>query len=93
MLEIFKVLFKSKKKYLFVEFLAAMEGDDFDVLEKSWLDHYQRFVDRIPEMLQTVHYGDCTRSCQTCDICLLEGFLKDYREYYFNEDKWRKDNL
>lgn len=30
------------------------------------------------------HGGDCTDAPHTCDLCLLESLLKEYREYRFN---------
>ena len=39
------------------------------------------------------HMGDCTNEAQSCFLCGMEQMLKDYREYFFDEDKWRKINL
>lgn len=33
------------------------------------------------------HDGDCTAMIHTCDLCCLEGILKDYIEYYFSEEE------
>ena len=87
-------IFKTKRKYTFVEFQAAMEGEDFDVLEESWVDHYRNYNNNhTPNSLNDVHSGDCTKSCHTCDLCLLEYNLKEYREYFFDEAAWRKKYL
>ncbi len=75
-------------KYKFIEFIAALEGDDFDKLEQSLLTHYTNLLKDYLINLQ-YHQGDCTKSCHTCMICLLENWINDYREYTFNEDKWR----
>lgn len=88
-----KLLKTHNMKYTFIEFLAAYEGDDFDVIDPMWLDHYKKSVNAYSEMLEKEsHGGDCTKEPYTCGLCLIEHQLKDYREYVFNEEKWRNDN-
>ena len=81
------------RKYTFVEFVAALECDDFDVLEESWLKWAKEFVSHLNTDEVGVHYGDCTNQPISCYLCVIETLLKDYREYYFNEERWRKENL
>jgi hypothetical protein len=83
-----------RPKYKFNEFLAAMESDDFDIIEESWLEWANKFISSIPNVLMTdYHGGDCTKMPAPCPICVYETLLTDYREYYFDEENWRKENL
>lgn len=82
------------KKYNFIEFIAATESRDFDKIDEKCLtwakklyDHYK--LDNIEKM---IHIGDCTKHSHPCDLCLLEYFLKEYKEYSLNEGNWREDN-
>lgn len=80
------------KKYSFVEYLAAMEGENFDVLEPKYLTWAKDFVTYLMGVLHTeFHHGDCTKAACSCPFCSLEGNLEDYKEYYFNTEQWRKE--
>ncbi len=82
-----------KKKYTFVEFIAALETEDFDIIDKDWLIWANKFVDAYPEVFKKgIHDGDCTKQPFSCMLCLMDTLLLDYKEYYFNEKKWREDN-
>lgn len=81
----------SNKKYTFFEFLGACESEDFDNIEPSYIEEYKRMIPLFLE--QTIHDGDCTKQPASCSLCCLETLLAGYREYYFNEEKWRKENL
>jgi len=84
----------SNKKYTFVEFMAACEGDDFDSPSQDNIDWAEQFVDAFPKIMKTeVHFGDCTNHAVSCNICIFETLLRDYRKYYFNEEEWRKENI
>lgn len=80
-----------KKKYTLYEFMGACESDDFDIVDEHWMEHYKTMMPTLLE--QTIHDGDCTKQPISCPLCCLETLLADYREYYFNEEKWRKENL
>lgn len=88
------------KKYTFAEFLAAKESIsyaepdsyyNFDNPDPSWLTHFKN--DGLPDLKDEIHLGDCTKFPTACYLCGLEDDLRDYRKYYFNEEKWRKDNI
>lgn len=71
------------KKYSLIEFVAANESEDFNNIEKSWLNWSKEFV---PELLkQEGHQGDCTKHSHPCNLCVLENILEKYKKYYFNE--------
>lgn len=38
---------------------------------------------------EDIHYGDCNNNPCSCDLCKLEMFLKEYREYC-RENKYIK---
>lgn len=79
---------KYKKKYTFIEFVGATEADDFDNITN---EDIQWGKDLISSLLNAkYHEGDCTKQPFTCSLCLLEGLLNEYREYYFNEEKYRE---
>lgn len=81
------------KKYTFAEFIGAIEDDDFDNPSEDNLEWARQFVDAFPQVMKTeVHFGDCTKAPVACNICIYETLLSDYREYYFNEEKWREEN-
>jgi hypothetical protein len=84
---------EQSKKYTFVEFVAAWESDDFDDIEPSWLRWAEHLIENYGKLLNAHHLGDCTKTPISCNLCVLESLLTDYREYYFNEEEWRKNNL
>ena len=73
-------------KYTFVEFIAAQEGDDFNVIEGDNLEWAISFVISMGESSNLIHEGDCTKQNHTCTLCLYELYLKEYREYYFQPE-------
>jgi hypothetical protein len=80
-------------KYTFVEFIAAQEGDDFNVIEGDNLEWAISFVISMGESSNLIHEGDCTKQNHTCTLCLYELYLKEYREYFFKEDTLEKEAL
>lgn len=40
------------KKYTFVQFLCALESEDFDNPDYSWLDWANRYVDSFGEIMK-----------------------------------------
>jgi hypothetical protein len=74
-------------KYTFVEFIAAQEGDDFNVIEPSNLTWAESFVKYMGDVGNLFHIGDCTKQNHTCTLCVYELYLKEYREYYFREEE------
>jgi hypothetical protein len=82
------------KKYTFHQYIAAIEGDDFDNITEDNLKWADQFIDAFPKIMKTeLHYGDCTNVPCTCTICIYRTLLLEYEEYYFNEEEWRKVNL
>ena len=74
------------KKYTFVEYIAAVEGEDFNTIEPSWLVWANDLADSIPETLKKeIHEGDCTKQSHTCNLCLIETLLNEYYRYYFKD--------
>jgi hypothetical protein len=84
---------ESDRKYTFIEFIAALESKDFDNVDSSWMEWALTFVEEIKNPVNSKHEGDCTRTPAPCYLCVFEGLLNDYRDYYFNEEKWRGENL
>ena len=82
-----------KKKYTFIEFIAACESDDFDNIDVTWIPWANQFVSHLNSEYGCIHYGDCTKHAISCYLCNIESLLKNYKEYYFNEVEWRTENL
>jgi hypothetical protein len=80
-------------KYTFIQFVAALESDDFDKIDETWLPWAKEFVSYLNSDNVNIHDGDCTKKPFSCYLCVVENLLSDYREYYFNEEEWRKNNL
>ena len=79
-------------KYSFSEFLAAQEGRDFDVVEESWLNWSDKFVNSIPDILFSDRpYPQGTPG--NCPTNVIAQELQSYLDYYYDEEKWRKENL
>ncbi len=74
-------------KYTFVEFIAAQEGDDFNVIEPENLTWATGFVESMGQSTNWIHEGDCTKQNHSCPLCVYELYLKEYREYYFREEE------
>jgi len=81
------------KKYTFIEFIAACESDNFDNIDESWIHWAKQFVSHLNSDTANIHLGDCTKMPISCYLCNIENLLKNYREYYFNEIEWRKNQL
>lgn len=79
-------------KYTFVEFIAAQEGDDFNVIEPSNLTWAESFVKYMGDVGNLFHIGDCTKQNHTCTLCVYELYLKEYREYYFQPESIELDD-
>lgn len=73
-------------KYKFVEFIAAQEGDDFNVIEPSNMEWATGFVGSMGRSANWIHEGDCTKQNHSCPLCVYEVYLKEYREYYLNQE-------
>lgn len=80
------------KKYTFVEFISAWQDSDFDNMTEQKLMFGRAFLKSCRPEFENVHNGDCTKSSHPCSLCVLEKYLKDYKEYMFNEQKWRNEN-
>jgi hypothetical protein len=83
------------KKYNFIEFLCALESDDFDNPDYSWKEFYIKFLKQYPDLLinDGIHHGDCTKVSCPCDLCVLETLLKEFYQYTFDEKTFRKENM
>jgi hypothetical protein len=80
-------------KYTLVEFIAALESDDFDQLDETWVGWAKDFLSHLNSNLVSGHNGDCTNQPSPCYLCVVENMLKNYREYCLSEEQWRKNNL
>jgi hypothetical protein len=81
------------KKYTFIQFVAANESDDFDSIDETWIPWAKEFVSHLNSDVVNIHHGDCTNQPVSCYLCTIENLLKNYKEYYFNEEEWRQKNL
>jgi hypothetical protein len=79
-------------KYTFIEFIAAQEGDDFNVIEPSNLTWAESFVKSMGDISNLIHEGDCTKQNISCTLCVYELYLKEYREYYFQPESIELDD-
>lgn len=74
------------KKYTFVEFVAAQEGDSFNEIEEVNLRWAENYIKSLTYLADMVHEGDCTKENMTCGLCLTELLLQEYKEYYFKKE-------
>lgn len=82
------------KKYNFVQFLCALESEDFDNPDYTWMDWAYNYVDSFGKIMKNqFHGGDCTKESNSCMHCLFEQLLSEYRIYYFEEERFRKEYL
>jgi hypothetical protein len=80
-------------KYNFIEFIAALEGDDFNVINPDNLLWAEDFIQAYDGKWSTLrHNGDCIGWSQPCTICTIEQYFEEYREYCLNEKEWREKN-
>jgi hypothetical protein len=77
------------KKYNFTEFVAALEGENFDEIEPINLQWATETFGTI-SLKDQVHGGDCTKMPGTCYLCHLEDYLTQFHQYTFNENEFRK---
>ena len=79
-------------KYSFKEFLSALESEDFDKVDNNYGEKYIKNICEILCDDNSKHYGDCTKHSITCYLCNLQYYLEDYKNYFFDEEIWRKEN-
>lgn len=70
----------------FLEFIASKPGNGTP-------EHWKRVIPLMFEENNWVHEGDCTRVSCTCNLCLIEQYLKEYREYIFKYAQYEKLSL
>ena len=70
----------------FLEFIASMPHNGTP-------EHWKRVIPLMFEENNWVHEGDCTRVSCTCNLCLIEQYLKEYREYIFKYAQYEKLSL
>ncbi len=80
-----------EKKYTFIQFIVALESDNFDNIDKTWIPWATEFISHLKSESDQ-HVGDCTNTPISCYLCTIEYLLRNYREYYFNEELWRTEN-
>lgn len=82
------------KKYTFLEFLAATNGNDFDNLLESQIEPSLRFLEDIFLELKknSKHSKNCINT-KGCNLCKLERLLKEYFLYTFDESLYREMNF
>lgn len=68
------------------EFLSTLEDDDGKP-NKKWEEHWRKHLPAIlaSDKDTARHAGDCTKSPGTCVLCFVEDALRQYREYFFDE--------
>lgn len=73
------------KKLTLPEFISLYDSEDGQP-DPIWADHW---ATHLPEMLQgsnvESHHGDCTKAPCSCMLCMLEQWLREYREYFFDQ--------
>ena len=69
----------------FYEFVRWAANNFEEPASKEWADSWFNSINN------DIHNGDCTNHPYTCNICLLESFLNEYAEYYFNYENWKKN--
>lgn len=76
------------KKYNLIQFLAAFEGEYFDIIEPDNLEWAENSITTL--LKNPVHQGDCTEESQPCMLCMIEDTLRQYHDYRFNFDSFIK---
>ena len=66
----------------FAEWVAWDEAEIGELIPLDWAKQFIAF-----DCGANRHFGDCTKSPQSCYLCVLEQFLSEYREYRFNVKK------
>lgn len=79
-------------KYTFAEFTAALEGDDFNVIEPNLLEWATKFIESMGKAGSLVHHGDCTHHAISCLLCAYERMLSEYHTYYFSPKLYDQDS-
>jgi hypothetical protein len=73
-----------KPKLTFPEFIALYDSEEKENPNPDWAAHWRT---QLPNMISSnIHMGDCTRQSCPCNLCMLETWLREYREYYFNKE-------
>jgi len=83
-------------KYTLIEFIAATECKDFDTLEPMYVEWAKKVISSFGNEDDTEgykHHGDCQSLPCPCSLCAMEYYLKNYRQFVFNEEEYRKENL
>lgn len=79
-------------KYSFVQFVAALDSKDFDMMEALRVVLTLNFFEK-SNYLDSTHDEDCVGSYKDCNLCRIEYLLTQYKEYCLDENTWRKNNL
>lgn len=82
----------TNRKYSLIEFIAACESENFDIIEEGWLEWATNFANYLP----TACKEDKPFKKGTIGISpitALYNYLEDYHDYFDNETEWREANL
>lgn len=81
-----------EKKYTFKEFVAAIESENFDRIDRNAIETTKSFFLKLHEQ-DFVYIDKEGKFSLSCDLSLLENYLKEYRMYQFDEEKFRREYL
>ena len=70
------------RKMTFIEFMAYQDSDGYEI-DNSWLNHWKEWIPKV--ILSDKHKGDCTDFSCSCEFCVVETYLKEYKEYFFEK--------
>lgn len=76
-------------KLNFFEWFAAQEADEGEDVKDllPWTEKY--FTKTAWESYRTsepIHDGDCVKRPYTCDLCVIERYLTEYKNYFFDRE-------
>lgn len=76
-------MLNTEGKYTLLEFIAANESKNFNMIDEGMLDFAKQMIEGFHKHAidPGIHGGDCTKMPAPCLLCSYERILSDYREY------------
>jgi len=69
-------------KLSFFEWIAEQHRHNGEAPSTTWIENYaKKTAWESYQNKQPMHDGDCVNRPYSCDLCILEDLLREYREY------------
>ncbi len=72
-------------KLSFYDWFAAREALEGEEPSANFIKNYVHNAWSAYSTLDPVHEGDCTSAPFSCNLCVLEDLLREYRMYFFDQ--------